>query len=79
MDEEIGSGLVLWYSRGDVTCRVLKDFWEEDHPKNEYPLVLTSYMARGGLWAASGHMDYYVHEIRARRKYIYRRIQDTGG
>jgi len=63
LNEEIGAGLVLWHPKGTVTRRVLRDFWDEEHLKNGYQLVSTPHIARGELWEASGHMDYYAENM----------------
>ena len=63
MDEEIGVGLVLWHPNGTLTRRIIRDFWEEEHLKNGYELVSTPHIARGELWATSGHMDYYAENM----------------
>jgi threonyl-tRNA synthetase len=42
---------------------VIRDFWEEEHLKNEYQLVCTPHIARGELWRISGHLDYYKESM----------------
>jgi threonyl-tRNA synthetase len=59
IDEEVGSGLVLWHPNGTIVRRIIRDFWEEQHLKNGYKLVSTPHIAREELWRTSGHLDYY--------------------
>jgi threonyl-tRNA synthetase len=63
MNEEVGSGLVLWHPRGATVRRIIRDFWEEEHLKNGYQLVCTPHIARGELWKISGHLDYYEENM----------------
>ena len=59
INEEVGIGLVLWHPKGVTVRKIIRDFWEEEHLKNEYQLVYTPHIARGELWKTSGHLDYY--------------------
>ena len=59
INEEVGTGLVLWHHKGTIVRRIIRDFWEEEHLKNGYQLVTTPHIAREELWKISGHLDYY--------------------
>jgi len=59
INEEVGTGLVLWHPKGTIVRRIIRDYWEEEHLKNGYQLVCTPHIARGELWRVSGHLDYY--------------------
>jgi len=59
INEEVGTGLVLWHPKGAIVRRILRDYWEEEHLKNGYQLVCTPHIAHGELWRISGHLDYY--------------------
>ena len=59
INEELGIGLVLWHPKGAIIRKMIRDFLEEEHLKNEYQLVYTPHIARGELWKTSKHLDYY--------------------
>jgi threonyl-tRNA synthetase len=59
INEEVGTGLVLWHPKGTIVRKIIRDFWENEHLKNGYQLVCTPHIAQGELWKISGHMDYY--------------------
>jgi len=59
INEEVGAGLVLWHPKGATVHKIIRNFWEDEHLKNEYQLVCTPHIARGELWKISGHIDYY--------------------
>jgi threonyl-tRNA synthetase len=59
INEEVGTGLVLWHHKGTIVRRIIRDLWEEEHLKNDYQLVTTPHIAREELWKISGHLDYY--------------------
>ncbi|MGQ9678928.1 MAG: threonine--tRNA ligase [bacterium] len=57
--EEAGAGLVFWHSKGTTVRRIIQEYWEKEHLKNGYQLVVTPHIARAQLWRQSGHFDYY--------------------
>ncbi len=61
VDEEVGSGLILWHPKGGILRKVIEDFWRAQHLENGYDLVFTPHVGRGHLWKTSGHLDFY-HE-----------------
>jgi threonyl-tRNA synthetase len=63
IEEEVGSGLVLWHPKGTMTRRIIRDLWEEEQLKNGYQLVCTPHIAREQLWRTSGHLDYYKQNM----------------
>ena len=63
INEEIGTGLVLWHPKGALVRKIVRDFWEEQHLKNGYQLVSTPHIARGELWKTSGHLEYYAENM----------------
>jgi len=72
INEEVGIGLVLWHPKGTVVRKIIRDFWEEEHVKNEYQLVCTPHIARGELWRISGHLDYY-----SRNMYVFEKDEEA--
>jgi threonyl-tRNA synthetase len=57
--DEVGAGLALWHPRGGMFRRQLEDFVREVHVRRGYQLVQTPHLARGGVWATSGHLAKY--------------------
>jgi threonyl-tRNA synthetase len=57
--EEVGAGLAVWHPRGGIFRKQLEDFVREIHLQYDYELVSTPHLARGSLWAVSGHLDKY--------------------
>ena len=59
ISEEIGPGLILWKPKGSIIRHIIEDYWKEEHRKRGYELVYTPHIADIGLWATSGHLDFY--------------------
>ena len=59
IEEDVGSGLVLWHPRGAMVRKVIEDFWHREHLKRGYQLIYTPHIARRELWRRSGHLDYF--------------------
>jgi threonyl-tRNA synthetase len=56
---EVGSGLVLWHPKGAAVRNVIETFWRAEHIKGGYELIHSPHVGRAGLWATSGHLDFY--------------------
>lgn len=61
IDDEIGSGLILWHPRGAIVRKIIEDFWRDEHIKNNYQIIYTPHIAKLHLWETSGHTQFY-HE-----------------
>ena len=59
VDDEIGSGLILWYPNGARIRNIIETFWREEHYKCGYDLLYTPHLGHGELWQKSGHLDFY--------------------
>lgn len=59
IDEEVGSGLVLWHPKGAMLWRLIEDFWFKEHLKNGYELVRSPHIGNQRLWEKSGHWGFY--------------------
>ncbi|MBF0518380.1 MAG: threonine--tRNA ligase [Nitrospirae bacterium] len=59
INEEIGSGLILWHPNGAIIRKTIEDFWKDEHIKADYKLLYTPHIARINLWEKSGHLDFY--------------------
>ncbi len=58
-EEEFGSGLVFWLSKGAVIRKIIEDYLREFHLKNGYQIVYTPHVAKSNLWEISGHLSFY--------------------
>ena len=59
LNDDVGSGLVLWHPRGAAIRRVIENFWLEEHHKGGYQILYTPHMAKLDLWKKTGHLDFY--------------------
>jgi threonyl-tRNA synthetase len=63
MNDEIGSGLILWHPNGALIRKTIEDFWRDEHIKADYNLLFTPHIARLDLWKTSGHVDFYSENM----------------
>jgi threonyl-tRNA synthetase len=63
INDDIGSGLVLWHPNGAIIRKTIEDFWRDEHVKADYKLLFTPHIARLELWNRSGHLDYYKENM----------------
>ncbi|MFC1540966.1 threonine--tRNA ligase [Candidatus Latescibacterota bacterium] len=63
VDEEIGSGLILWHPKGAVVREVIEDYWRTEHRKRGYNLVFTPHIASERIYQSSGHLENYVENM----------------
>jgi threonyl-tRNA synthetase len=63
INEDIGSGLVLWHPKGSVVRRIIEDFWKAEHAKSGYSIVYTPHIAMLDIWKTSGHWDFYRENL----------------
>ncbi|UCE97730.1 MAG: threonine--tRNA ligase [Dehalococcoidia bacterium] len=59
INEECGSGLVLWHPLGATIRRIIEQFWKDEHLKRGYDILYTPHIAKLGLWKTSGHWKFY--------------------
>lgn len=63
IDEEIGSGLILWHQKGAVIREIIEDYWRKEHRKRGYELVFTPHIASERVYQRSGHLENYVENM----------------
>jgi threonyl-tRNA synthetase len=63
VDEEIGSGLILWHPKGAVLREVIEDYWRTEHRKRDYDLVFTPHIASERIYQSSGHLENYAENM----------------
>jgi threonyl-tRNA synthetase len=59
INEQVGSGLVLWLPKGAVVRTELQNYLSGEMRKLGYDLVYTPHIAHLGLYRCSGHYPYY--------------------
>ena len=63
VDEEIGSGLILWHPKGALVRAIIEDFWRKEHYKNGYDILYSPHIARAHLWETSEHLKFYKENM----------------
>jgi threonyl-tRNA synthetase len=59
IDEELGSGLVLWLPNLSVVREELEAWWRRVHRERGYTLVYTPHIASEKIYQRSGHLEKY--------------------
>ena len=59
IDEELGSGLVLWLPNLSIVREELEQWWRSEHRKRGYTLVYTPHIAHEKIYQRSGHLEKY--------------------
>lgn len=57
--EEVGSGLAVFHPKGGVIRREMEDYSRRRHEAAGYEFVCTPHLSKAGLFATSGHLDWY--------------------
>jgi threonyl-tRNA synthetase len=59
IQEDLGSGLILWHPKGGTIRTIIEDFWRKEHYRAGYEIVYSPHIGRAELWQTSGHLDFY--------------------
>lgn len=59
IQDEIGSGLILWHPKGSLIRHIIETYMKEELLRNGYQLVTTPHIAKFQLWEISGHANFY--------------------
>jgi len=59
IDDELGSGLVLWLPNLSVVREELETWWRTIHREHGYTLVYTPHIAHEKIYQRSGHLEKY--------------------
>ena len=59
IDEELGSGLVLWLPNLSIVREELETWWRKIHRDRGYTLVYTPHIAHEKIYLRSGHLEKY--------------------
>ena len=63
IQEEVGSGLILWHPRGGIIRHTVEEFLKETLLKHEYELVFTPQVASEELYRISGHLEVFEENM----------------
>ena len=63
IQEEVGSGLVLWHPDGGRVRHVVEDFLKQTLIEHGYELVFTPHVASEQLYKLSGHLDVFADDM----------------
>ena len=63
IQDEVGSGLVLWHPNGGRIRRVVEDFLRDTLVEHGYELVYTPHIASEELYRTSGHLDVFADDM----------------
>lgn len=63
IDEDIGTGLILWHPKGALLKKIIMDYALEEYLKTGYLLVDTPHIAKLNLWKISGHTNFYKEKM----------------
>ncbi len=63
IQEDVGSGLVLWHPKGSRVRRIIEDLWRKEHENFGYDLLFTPHIAKLDLWKTSGHLEFYKENM----------------
>jgi len=63
IQEELGSGLILWHPKGGTIRTIIEDFWRKEHYRAGYEIVYSPHIGKAELWQTSGHLDFYKENM----------------
>jgi len=63
MDDNVGSGLVLWMPNGTVIIEELETLAKETEKAAGYKRVVTPHIAKESMYLTSGHLPYYAESM----------------
>ncbi len=63
IQEEVGSGLILWHPRGGIIRHTVEEFLKETLLEHEYELVFTPQVASEELYRMSGHLEVFEENM----------------
>ena len=63
IQEEVGSGLVLWHPDGGRVRHVIEEFLKQTLIEHGYEIVFTPHVASEELYKLSGHLDVFADDM----------------
>ena len=59
INDEAGSGLIIWHPKGAMLRTIIEDWERQEHLKRGYDIVIGPQLLKADLWKRSGHWDHY--------------------
>ena len=63
INDEIGSGLIIWHPKGSRVRNIFEDYWRLEHYQRGYDLVHTPNIGKSNLWNTSGHLEFFQENM----------------
>lgn len=63
VNDDVGSGLLLWHPRGAVIRQLIEEYYRKQHQKSGYDFVYTPHLGKSDLWKTSGHFEFYQESM----------------
>ncbi len=60
---DLGSGLAVWHAKGGMLRKLVEDYSRTIHEDFGFVFVNSPHIAKSGLWATSGHLDYFAENM----------------
>jgi len=65
INEDVGSGLILWHPKGAMVRKLAEDYCREEHERGGYDFVYSPHIGKANLWETSGHLGWYEENMYA--------------
>ena len=63
INDDIGSGLIVWHPKGSRVRTIFEDYWRLEHYQRGYDLVHTPNIGKSNLWDTSGHLEFFKENM----------------
>ncbi len=63
INDDIGSGLILWHPKGSRVRHIIESYWRDAHFDANYELLYSPHLGKEDLWKTSGHLDCYQENM----------------
>src|SRR6476620_7599995 len=63
MDDDVGTGLIMWLPNGTVIIEELEKLAKETESAGGYKRVVTPHIAKESMYLTSGHLPYYADSM----------------
>jgi threonyl-tRNA synthetase len=59
IDDQVGSGLIIWHPNGAIIRTLIEDMWKKEHYLSNYNIIFTPHVGKANLWETSGHLEFF--------------------
>ena len=63
IDDQVGSGLIIWHPNGAIIRTLIEDMWKKEHYLSNYNLIFTPHVGKADLWETSGHLEFFKENM----------------